>query len=296
MKIFCQNINETPDKSELISLTENEYLRLEFPTKILENDENKVLDILKSQLADCSVFVGGRSDETITITIIPVVSAYLIRKHFKLIIKALVDYIDISNTLVENVPDESDWNDWELTYEHFPHNRYENKTTGQIVETCAYKMSSFKEIDSEFFGIFIESSTQYLELIEIIKDTYHNTARILDTVNTCCMDSDDLETFFIKIEENHKIEKELFELLLSYDKQDDFYKFIDVVILLNKEGISKKILIDILHRILDKLEDSQIVQEDIVGDILDYIIAWATPPENTKRYKLFIHFNPDMVE
>lgn len=252
------DFNEIPDKRELISLTENEYVRLEFPTKILENGENKVL--------------------------------------VNLIVKALMDYIDISNILVENVTDEVDWNDWELTYEHFPHNRYENKITGEIVETCSYKMSNFKEIDPEFFGIFIESSTQYPELIKIIKDTYHDTSRILDTVKTSCMDTDNLEKFLIKVEEKHKIEKELLELLLSYDKHDDMYKFIDVVILLNKEGISRNILVEILYIILSKLEDSQIVQDDIVGDMLDFITGWTTPGSDSPVYKLFIHFNPDRVE
>jgi len=94
---------------------------------------------------------------------------------------------------------------------------------------------------------------------------------------------------------DEKIEKELLKVLLSYQKFDDLSSFIDIIIFLNKKGVNKKILIDILNNILLKLDDSQIVQETIIGDVLDYIIGWATPPKNTKEYSLFIQFNSDII-
>ena len=71
---------------------------------------------------------------------------------------------------------------------------------------------------------------------------------------------------------------------------------INLWMLLNKEGISRNILVEILYIILSKLEDSQIVQDDIVGDMLDFITGWTTPGSDSPVYKLFIHFNPDRVE
>ena len=61
------------------------------------------------------------------------------------------------------------------------------------------------------------------------------------------------------------------------------------------EGVNKKILIDILNTILRKLDDSQIVQETIIADVLDYITGWATPLKNTKEYSLFIQFNSNII-
>ena len=89
-----------------------------------------------------------------------------------------------------------------------------------------------------------------------------------------------------------KIEKELLKVL-SYQKFDDLSSFIDIISSLNKKGVNKKTLIDILNTILLKLDDSQIIQETIIGDVLDYITGWATPPKNTKEYCLFIQFNSD---
>ena len=92
-----------------------------------------------------------------------------------------------------------------------------------------------------------------------------------------------------------RIEKELLKALLSYQKFDDLASFIDIISSLNKKGVNKKILIDILHTILRKLDDSQIVQETIIGDVLDYITGWATPRKNTKEYSLFIQFNSEII-
>ena len=89
-----------------------------------------------------------------------------------------------------------------------------------------------------------------------------------------------------------KIEKELFEILLSYHELNDLDSFIDVIILLNKKGVNKKILIDILNNILSKLDDNQFVQETIIGEVLDYITGWEIPLQNTKIYSLFRQFNP----
>jgi len=94
---------------------------------------------------------------------------------------------------------------------------------------------------------------------------------------------------------DEKVEKELLEVLLSYQNFNDLDNFIDIIILFNKKGVSKKKLIDILFIIVRKLDESQIVQETIIGDVLDYITGWATPLKNTKEYSLFIQFNSNII-
>jgi len=90
---------------------------------------------------------------------------------------------------------------------------------------------------------------------------------------------------------NKKIEEELVEVLSSYDKHDDVYSFIDVIMSYNEKGVDKQTLIETLNNILTKLDETQRVQDDIIGDILDYITGWATPLKNTKEYELFMFFN-----
>ena len=86
---------------------------------------------------------------------------------------------------------------------------------------------------------------------------------------------------------DEKVEKELLEVLLSYQNcTTDLDNFIDIIILFNKKGVSKKKLIDILFIIVRKLDESQIVQETIVCDVLDYVTGWARPLENRKEYSL----------
>jgi len=90
---------------------------------------------------------------------------------------------------------------------------------------------------------------------------------------------------------NEEIEQKLLEVLWSYDKYDDVYSFIDVIISYNYKGVDNQTLIETLNNILAKLDETQIVQDDIIGDILDYITGWATPLKNTKEYELFMLFN-----
>jgi len=53
---------------------------------------------------------------------------------------------------------------------------------------------------------------------------------------------------------NKKIEEELAEVLSSYDKHDDIYSFIDVIISYNDKGVDKQTSIETLNNILVKLE------------------------------------------
>jgi len=178
MIIFCQNINEIPSVSKIDSLTKDTQLRLEFPKEILEKSEKKILRLLQDKLSDYTVFISSST----MVTLIPVVKKEDIAKNFDSIINALKDYINISNKLIKNVDENTNCKNWELTYEHPPHNRYENSVTGQIVETCDYKMTTIYQIDSYFFGQFILSSN-YPEIQILINDTFHDTARIVDVVS-----------------------------------------------------------------------------------------------------------------
>ena len=179
MKLFCKNISEIPSIKKIHSLTKKEFLVLEFSIDIQEEIENTVTPNLKTKLTNYSVFLTYR-EETISISIIPVITEEQIIVHLKEIKKALTDYIALSNLLLENVTDEINWNNWELTYEHFPHNRYEHLKTGQIAETCAYKMTAIEQIDIYFFGVFIQTSKSYPRLNKVLVKPFHDTARILD--------------------------------------------------------------------------------------------------------------------
>ena len=99
---------------------------------------------------------------------------------------------------------------------------------------------------------------------------------------------------------NVKIEEKLSKAILSYsdfDKQynENLHRLMDVIMELNINGVSKETLVEVLTQMLRKLDDEQFMQDVIIGDVLDYMTAWATPIENTKIYEFFVHFNPERM-
>jgi len=182
-KLNCKDSHDIPSIDKIHALTKKERLVLAFPEDKVSNEAiDSIIEQLSKQLPDYSVFYAGGRDETNFITIYPVIKKETIDANLEIIIDAIKDYINLSRLLLKNVTDEKNWNNWELTYEHPPHNRYENDKTGQIAETCSYLFTDFKSIDVYFFGVFIETSKEHLELAKLIKSTFHDTARILDVV------------------------------------------------------------------------------------------------------------------
>lgn len=179
-KIICKNTSDLPSFEDIKNHTKESHLVLQFPKNTIQTDIDSTIDNLQRELSDYSVFYAGNDN----ITIKKVISKENILKNLKTIQKALIDYIQLSEQLRQNVTDEKNWNNWELTYEHFPHNRYENFKTGQSADFCDYKMTNLADIDPYFFGEFIQTSTHYPELNNIIKERFHDTRRILDTLET----------------------------------------------------------------------------------------------------------------
>jgi len=182
-RLKCKDSNDIPSIDKIHSLTKEEPLVLVFPKDKVSNEAiDTIIEQLSKQLPEYRVFDAGGRDDTNRITIFPVIKKETIDANLEIIIDAIKDYINLSRLLLKNVTDEKKWNNWELTYEHPPHNRYENDKTGQVVETCDYLFTDFKSIDAYFFGEFIETSKTYSDLAKLIEDTFHDTARILDVV------------------------------------------------------------------------------------------------------------------
>ena len=101
---------------------------------------------------------------------------------------------------------------------------------------------------------------------------------------------------------NKKIEQELLEILWSYDKYDDVYDYMNVIIDLNKKGISKKILTDILTKMLSEFYDkeSDAIKEskkidyglpiDILITTLNYITGFCSPPPHDSPEGKFCYY------
>lgn len=102
---------------------------------------------------------------------------------------------------------------------------------------------------------------------------------------------------------NKKIEQELLEILSSYDMYDNVYDYMNIIIDLNKKGINKKILTDILSKMLREFYDkeSNVVKEgekidyglpiDILITTLGYITKFCPlPPKDSPEGKFYYYF------
>jgi len=92
---------------------------------------------------------------------------------------------------------------------------------------------------------------------------------------------------------NKEIKQKLLEILCSYDKYDDVYDYMNVIIDLNKEGTSKKNLTDILTKMLSEVEDKKSdygLQIDILGTTLDYITGFCSPPSHDSLEGNFYYY------
>ncbi len=99
----------------------------------------------------------------------------------------------------------------------------------------------------------------------------------------------------------NKIEEKLLEILLSYDKYNDVYEYMNVVIDFHKRGTDKKNLTDILTKILSEIDDKYENQEnqmlnygvlvDILGTVLDYLTKFCLlPDEDSPEGKFYYYF------
>ncbi len=98
-----------------------------------------------------------------------------------------------------------------------------------------------------------------------------------------------------------KIEEELLEILLSYDKYNDVYEYMNVIINFHKRGIDKKSITDILTKILSEIDDryenkeNQMVNYGLPIDILITTLNYITkfcplPAEDSSEGKFYYYF------
>lgn len=185
MKIFHTDTTSIPSIKEILELTKNEHLVLEFPkAEILPEIETELVTKLKSELPEnYTVFKSGVWAETITFTVKRTLKTQDIKANLTAIKECITDYITISNKLFNNKDtDKSATQNWVLVEEHGEHNRYQHKNSGQILETCAFLIDNITQIDPYFFGVFIKTGTKYANIQKIITNEFHDSALILDYV------------------------------------------------------------------------------------------------------------------
>lgn len=216
MKLFCKDITHLPDRETIEKLSKDgEHVVLKFPKNIVEEKKN-IITLLKNQLPEnFSVFNSGRDNESEWVTIMPVIKRHIIEENEIPIRASISDYINTCNQLMNDLETDLNniskvWNivyngeptseditlfselmssldakvnnisnEWD-TFRHGQHIRFTNKKSEQIVEAPILGISTISQVDPYFWGKFVASTEKYSAINNLIEDTFHDSARILD--------------------------------------------------------------------------------------------------------------------
>lgn len=181
-KIFCKNIQNIPSVEEIVTLTQNSHLVLEFPRiEMADNLRKDFIHNLKKEIPENhSVFYSGSwaKTQSVTITIMPLIEDNDVSKNIGDFIQILNEYIQVTNDLVEQK--EEVVTQWLIEEEddgmHWSFSHYKTK---QFLRTYSSKIIDIKAIDPYFLAQFIKTAIGFHKLKNIIKNEFHDTDRWL---------------------------------------------------------------------------------------------------------------------
>jgi hypothetical protein len=153
------------------------HLALRFPAQLDEPGKAEVIERLSAALPEHSVFESGRNGTSTCVTVMPVVPRHEVVERRAEIQRAIEDYRRTCASLIEGYRRGSLPQEWEAA-EHGGECRFENERTGQVVEAPFRG----RGVDPYFFAIFVQTTPGHARVAELIKEDFHDAARILDVI------------------------------------------------------------------------------------------------------------------
>jgi hypothetical protein len=136
---------------------------------------------LAAALPECSVFESGGDSKADWLTIMPVIDAEAVRKHEQEIRQAADTYVETCSSLVVQLASENLPPEWAADV-HGLHCRFENSTTGQVVEAPLTGATAPENLDPYFFAQFVKSTPSCTAVAQLIKDDFHDARRMLRVI------------------------------------------------------------------------------------------------------------------
>jgi len=214
MKLFCKDITQLPNRETIEKLCKDgEHVVLKFPKNIVE-EKRAIITLLKNQLPENFLVFDSLSDaESERVTIMSVIKRHIIDENEKLIRASISDYIDTCNELMKDF--ETELNDIAEAWHRLQHGDHEdfvklfsklvnhlktdqkiskewhifrhgneiqftNRKSGQIVEVPILGISRINQVNPYFWEHFIVSTEKYSSINNLIEQTFHDSARILN--------------------------------------------------------------------------------------------------------------------
>jgi len=208
-RITCHSVAEIPSIDKLQQLvTLNQHIVLQFPLPIVGNffDKRAIIEQLSPKLLNYSVFDSGyRNDETY-ITIIQVINKESILCNAEMFMEAIDRFLNLADKLLLNLAQNLKFevhdleryiysedfitsriastgmldNNWDYFF-HGSECRFQNKTTGQIVDITLRRVSNrYARVNPYFFGEYVHTTDQEEAIASFIKHKFHDSLRILE--------------------------------------------------------------------------------------------------------------------
>jgi hypothetical protein len=136
---------------------------------------------LAAALPEHSVFVSGGDRESTWISVMPVVARARVLGHAALVRTAMAAYRSACSSLTAGRIAGKLGPEWSAD-EHGGHCRFVSRSTGQVVE--APLRPAAEPLDPYFFAEFLLSTPGYESLAELIAHKFHDTARILEIMDS----------------------------------------------------------------------------------------------------------------
>jgi hypothetical protein len=217
----CPSATDCPTAERLEELaTDEQHVVLRFPADEFGPPRRlakaALIARLASALPECSVFDSGQSSGAERITVMKVIRSEVVRANEAEFVRALRLFRRTASELADRLaqrlgvtPDclaecrqgrgREGWYDRvrgllgltlrgnrldrEWTYGfHGLECRFENRATGQVVEVRLGFGSEFGVLDPYFFARFLKSTPELSHLARLIRDDYHDAARVLDVL------------------------------------------------------------------------------------------------------------------
>jgi hypothetical protein len=175
--IDCGTIADVELPQELgMMATPGNHVVLRFRA-IAPDEMAPLIGRLSAALPDHSVFTSGEAQ----VTIKPVVPRSRILERRSRVVDAIKAYKEACMDLSRRYENENLPSDWS-SQEHGEHRRFKNSRTGQVVEVPIPGLSDPDHIDPYFFSEFVKTTVGLESVAELIGDSFHDGARLLDVV------------------------------------------------------------------------------------------------------------------
>jgi hypothetical protein len=183
IRIKCKSPRQIPSIDEIQRLADSKHhVVLQFTMRWWRKlDKQSIIHDLSNSLPDHSVFDSGGDEKTEWITVKHVVNQNRALDKVDDIRKAINAYIDACASLLSQFQAGRISSDWD-SFEHGSHCCFENTITGQIVEVPLSGAPTLAQVDPYFFAKYVKSSNEFPSVAKLLKDDFHDAARILDIV------------------------------------------------------------------------------------------------------------------